>query len=116
MVGVTALWGYWSVGNPTSFTDVALLTTGTMALSSSASIINQIRETDVDSKMTRTMSRPLVTKAISIESAKKQAIGYAAVGASLLFPLTTIVPVLGLSNIALYGGLYTSLKRTTAVS
>jgi protoheme IX farnesyltransferase len=116
MVAATALWGYWSAGNGTNWTDLALLTTGTVALSSSASIINQMRETDVDAKMTRTMARPLVTKSISLESAKKQAIAYSIIGTSLLTPLTTIVPVLGLSNVALYGGLYTSLKRTTPLN
>jgi hypothetical protein len=34
----------------------------------------------------------------------------------MLLPLHTLVPILGLSNIALYGGLYTSLKRTTALN
>jgi len=96
--------------------DFSLLTTGTLALSITASIINQIRETDVDARMARTVSRPLVTGKITPEMAKKIAAAYFVAGCALLTPISPIACALGVLNVGLYAGMYTSMKRTTALN
>lgn len=119
MVMTTAWWGYGlSIGSFANFSalDFSVLSVGTLAMAISASIINQIREVDVDAKMTRTAARPLVTGKISIPTAKALSVIYGAGGAAVLATISPIAAALGLFNIALYGGLYTSLKRKSALN
>ncbi len=119
MVMTTAWWGYglscMTLEN-FSAVDFASLSVGTLAMAISASIINQIRETDVDAKMARTAARPLVTGKISIATAKKLVVIYALGGAAILGAVNPYAAGLGLLNIALYGGLYTSLKRKSPLN
>lgn len=118
MVTVTAWWGYALMVpiSTHSFTTVAALMLGTYMTGAAASIINQMRETDVDARMVRTASRPMVVGSIT----QQQAAVFAAIltvgGAAILSQLSWIAAALAVGNIALYGGLYTSLKRTTPLN
>ena len=84
---------------------------GTALCSSSAAALNHIFEQSRDGKMKRTQQRPLVTGALAPVQAYRAAALWGLTGTSLLYygtdPTTAL---LGLSNIALYAGLYTYLK------
>lgn len=84
---------------------------GTALCSSSAAAWNQILEVQRDSKMKRTLQRPLVTGVITQSQAIGAATLWGTAGTALLWcgtdPLTT---VLGVSNVILYAGVYTALK------
>jgi heme o synthase len=88
---------------------------GTALCSSSAAALNQIWERDRDALMKRTQQRPLVQNVLSPTHATAMATVWGISGTSLLYfgtgDMTTAM--LGLTNIGLYSGLYTFLKRHT---
>jgi protoheme IX farnesyltransferase len=113
MVVATTAAGFVAAGGPLS-EQVGLATccvVGTALCSSSAAGWNQILEIDRDAKMKRTQNRPLVTGVLTKKEATIVATAWGVAGTSLLAvgtdPVTT---ALGLSNIALYAGLYTYMK------
>jgi len=117
-VAITSAWGY-AIMVP--FTQIEMstmgpLTIGTVLCAASASVINQLRETDTDAKMVRTMRRPLVTGAITLPQAKAFALGLGLTGTYILSAISPVAAALGALNIALYGGLYTTTKRITPLN
>lgn len=118
LVAMTSWWGYFLTvpHGAVDMTNLTGLTIGTLSLAAAASVINQIRETDVDARMTRTATRPLVSGKISIASAKRAVALYTALGAAVLTVVDPIAAGLGLFNVFLYGGVYTSLKRVTRLN
>lgn len=102
--------------SPLHATVPTLLSTavGTALCSASANTLNQLQEIPFDAQMARTRMRALVRRAIT----PLHAAGFAvATGISGPFILWTMVnpttALLGASNIALYAGLYTWMKRKT---
>ncbi|KAH8094580.1 protoheme IX farnesyltransferase [Cristinia sonorae] len=117
MVVLTAMGGV--AMSPLPATASVLLSTavGTAFCSAAANTINQIREVPYDAQMARTRMRPLVRKAIS----PMHALGFAAVtgvaGPALLWTMVNpTTAIIGALNIALYSGVYTSLKRTSIIN
>ncbi|EGY15582.1 protoheme IX farnesyltransferase [Verticillium dahliae VdLs.17] len=93
------------------------LTTGTTLCSASANALNMLYEPATDAKMSRTRNRPLVRNII----APRVALLFALVGAAggigaLYFGVNPTVAFLGAANIVLYAGVYTPLKRVTALN
>ncbi|KAG7139802.1 Protoheme IX farnesyltransferase like protein [Verticillium longisporum] len=93
------------------------LTTGTTLCSASANALNMLYEPATDAKMSRTRNRPLVRNII----APRVALLFAFLGAAggigaLYFGVNPTVAFLGAANIVLYAGVYTPLKRVTALN
>lgn len=114
LIVLTAMGGVAMSPLPTTASVLLSTTVGTALCSAAANTINQIREVPYDAQMARTRMRPLVRKAIS----PTHALGFAAVtgiaGPALLWTMVNpTTAVLGALNIALYSGVYTSLKRTS---
>ncbi|KAF9790266.1 protoheme IX farnesyltransferase [Thelephora terrestris] len=87
---------------------------GTALCSASANTLNQIQEVPFDAQMVRTRMRPLVRKAISSLHATGFAVVTGALGPILLYTMVNpTTAALGLTNIALYAGAYTWMKRRT---
>ncbi|KAK5662165.1 hypothetical protein OQA88_8070 [Cercophora sp. LCS_1] len=93
------------------------LTFGTTLCSAAANALNMLYEPDTDAKMTRTRTRPLVRRLLTTRSAVLFAVGCGAVGTlALFYGVNSTVAFLGATNIALYAGAYTPLKRISAVN
>jgi len=93
------------------------LTSGTALCTASANALNMLTESEHDAKMSRTRNRPLVRKLISQRGALIFAIicGAAGTGA-LYYGVNPTTAFLGFSNIILYAGCYTPLKRISVVN
>ena len=91
---------------------LASVVVGTALCSSAAAAWNQIFEVDRDAQMKRTQQRPLVKGTLTTTQAVTAASVWGVAGTGLLAvgtdPVTT---ALGASNIVLYSGVYTYMKR-----
>ncbi|KAK3995295.1 UbiA prenyltransferase family-domain-containing protein [Cladorrhinum sp. PSN332] len=93
------------------------LTTGTTLCSAAANALNMLYEPDTDAKMSRTRTRPLVRRLLTTRAAVCFAIGCGVVGTvALYWGVNPTVAFLGASNIVLYAGMYTPLKRISAIN
>ncbi|KAK9473767.1 uncharacterized protein V1510DRAFT_402055 [Dipodascopsis tothii] len=93
------------------------LTAGTALTSAAANAINMGREPEFDAQMSRTRNRPIVRKTLSSAQAYAFAGVTGTVGAALLYwGVNPTTAGLAVANIALYSGLYTSLKRVSIVN
>ncbi|KAJ8097307.1 UbiA prenyltransferase family-domain-containing protein [Lipomyces tetrasporus] len=93
------------------------LTIGTAFTSASANAVNMAREPVYDGMMSRTRSRPIVRGLVSPRQAIRFAILTGITGAAALyFGVNTETAALAVINIALYAGLYTSMKRTSIMN
>lgn len=115
LVTLTAMAGYAlcpsSLAVSTSVTTLLALTTGTALCSASANSLNQLVEAPYDAQMPRTRNRPLPTRSVSPLHAATFAAVCGAGGVGALAVINPLTAVLGLSNVLLYAGLYTPLKR-----
>ena len=98
---------------------ISLETTGVCAgiffLAISASVLNQVQEVDLDSKMKRTHDRPIPAGKISINQALVYFLLTLITGSILLYISGNVTAVIiGIVTIAWYNGVYTNLKRITA--
>jgi protoheme IX farnesyltransferase len=92
----------------------ALLAVGVWLLSAGASALNQAQEKDVDARMTRTRTRPLVTGRLSISSGVLIALALMVSGLlSLAATGNLVVVLLGLFALFWYNLVYTLLKKIT---
>ncbi|KAJ7322886.1 UbiA prenyltransferase family-domain-containing protein [Mycena albidolilacea] len=102
--------------SPLHVTVPTLLSTavGTALCSASANTLNQLQEIPLDAQMARTRMRPLVRRAITPLHAAGFAVATGISGPLLLWTMVNpTTALLGASNIALYAGLYTWMKRKT---
>ncbi|KAH3910850.1 hypothetical protein HBH56_137180 [Parastagonospora nodorum] len=93
------------------------LTSGTALCSASANAFNMLMEPKYDAQMSRTRNRPLVRKLISTRGAVVFAIacGVAGVG-GLYYGVNPTTAFLGATNIFLYAGIYTPMKRMSVLN
>jgi len=96
---------------PTTLHTLLCTAIGTALCSAAANTLNQLQEVPFDAQMVRTRTRPLVRKAISPLHASCFALVTGTVGPVILWTINPITAVLGASNIVLYAGVYTWLKR-----
>ncbi|KAJ4286237.1 Protoheme IX farnesyltransferase, mitochondrial [Kalmusia sp. IMI 367209] len=93
------------------------LTSGTALCSASANAFNMLMELEHDAKMSRTRNRPLVRKLISTRGAMIFAIACGAIGTgALYYGVNPTTAFLGFTNVVLYAGCYTPLKRMHVVN
>ncbi|KAJ7089313.1 UbiA prenyltransferase family-domain-containing protein [Mycena belliarum] len=100
--------------SPLHATVPTLLSTaiGTALCSASANTLNQLQEIPFDAQMARTRMRPLVRRAITPLHAAGFALATGISGPLVLWTMVNpTTALLGASNIALYAGLYTWMKR-----
>lgn len=105
--------------SPLPVTLPVLLSTalGTALCSASANTLNQLKEVPFDAQMTRTRMRPLVRGAVSSAHATGFAMATGLVGPAILAIFCNPVSaLLGMANIGLYAGVYTSLKRSSVMN
>ncbi|KAJ6578612.1 UbiA prenyltransferase family-domain-containing protein [Mycena sp. CBHHK59/15] len=103
--------------SPLHATVPTLLSTalGTALCSASANTLNQLQEIPFDAQMARTRMRPLVRRAITPLHAASFAVATGISGPLILWTMVNpTTALLGASNIALYAGLYTWMKRKTS--
>ena len=87
---------------------------GTALCVFSANSFNQWLEVPFDAQMKRTCNRPLVRGAIRPVHALGMACAFGVTGTATLLAFTNpLTALLGFGNIALYAGVYTSMKRTS---
>lgn len=117
LVTLSSICSYALSPNSVSVTQLALLAAGTALCSASANAVNMAREPEFDRKMTRTALRPVVLGQISPGQAFQFAAAAGAAGWGILhFGVNPTVAALGVCNIALYGWVYTSLKRRSILN
>ncbi|KAJ6513442.1 UbiA prenyltransferase family-domain-containing protein [Mycena sanguinolenta] len=94
---------------------VLLATTGgTFLCSAAANTLNQLQEIPFDAQMARTRNRPLVRRSITPLHSAGFALITGVAGPAILWYMTNpTTALLGASNILLYSGLYTWMKRRT---
>ena len=90
---------------------------GIFLLAMSACAMNQIQDREIDARMERTRRRPVVTGAVKPATAMVFAVLLAVGGSMLLWLLhNPAAALLGLLAVAWYNGVYTYLKRISAVA
>ena len=117
LVTISSICSYAISPYSASLLKLFLLTVGTALCSSSANAINMGREPEFDSKMPRTVGRPVVRGLITPSQAYKFALLTGVMGlATLFFGVNRTVALLGLTNIIIYSWIYTSLKRKSIIN
>lgn len=114
-VAATALAGYVIAGGVNPFI-AAALTAGTMLQSCSANTANQIIEAPYDKLMKRTCRRPLPMKMITPQRASAVSGTELVLGTGLLYAVSPAAAAIGVFNWFLYVGMYTPLKRVSALN
>lgn len=133
LVVLTTMFGY-SVAPGSHFVVADFLSSsaGTACFAVAASCVNQILERDLDSKMVRTRCRPLPMRTLSVNQAAGMRVvfcfypthilwwaalclGSTVAGVTLL-SWSPVCLALGLSNVVLYGFVYTPLKQRTTLN
>ena len=113
-VSLTGFTGFFIFNSQVSV-KIFLVTTGILLLSVAASVLNQIQEVKMDSKMPRTMNRPLPSNNLSRMDALLFFFIILIAGFILLYSFGNITAaLLGLFTIIWYNGIYTYSKRLTA--
>lgn len=106
-----------SKGHVFSMRTLTATTIGTFLTAASANTLNQVYERFSDAFMTRTARRPLPSGRVGLASALAFAGATALGGLSLLhFETNPTATLLAASNIALYAGVYTPLKRFSPIN
>lgn len=114
LVVLSAMSAYALAPSETTLANLLFLTVGTALCSSSANAINMAREYLYDGMMSRTRTRPVVRGAVSPRGAFIFAAACGVLGVtSLYYGVNPTVAALGLTNIVLYAGIYTTLKRVS---
>jgi protoheme IX farnesyltransferase len=113
-VSLTGFTGYF-IFDPHLSSRIILITIGVLLLAASASILNQIQEVDLDSKMNRTQNRPLPTRRINMRQAFLFFLFNLCAGLAIIyFAGNQKAAIIGLITIFWYNGIYTWAKRITA--
>ena len=113
-VSLTGFTGYFAF-DPHFSLRIFITSLGILLMAISASVLNQIQEVELDSKMTRTCNRPLPSKRIKSENAILFFLFNLITGITAVYFAGNIKAVLiGLITIAWYNGIYTYVKKITA--
>jgi len=117
LIVVTTMAGYVLAPMPFHFSTFVATTVGTSLACASANTFNQIYEVAFDAKMARTKKRMLPSGKVSLS----HAILFGAVTGLtgpliLLYGVNAFAASLAFANIALYGGVYTPLKRVHPIN
>lgn len=111
LTGFTGYFAYDSHFSPKAF----FITSGILLMAVSASVLNQIQEIAIDSKMNRTCNRPLPAHRITIKNATLLVLCTFVAGTTIIYYTGNLAAmVIGLVTIIWYNVIYTNLKRITA--
>jgi len=94
----------------------ALACAATLCLAAGCSALNQVQERAEDARMERTRTRPLPAGRIPVRAALGLALGLLSLGLGLAALCAPAAAGVGLAVPALYNGLYTPLKKRTALA
>lgn len=114
-VTATAVVGYVMSGG-TSVVAATALTAGTMLQACSANTANQVIEVEHDKLMKRTCRRPLPTGQITRQGAIALSASELVAGTALLTAVSPLAAGIGIANWAIYVGMYTPMKRVSAIN
>ena len=113
-VSLTGFTGFF-IFDPQISIKIILVSSGILFLAISASVLNQIQEADLDSKMERTHNRPLPSKRINPQHALLFFLCNLIAGTVLIYSAGNLTAALiGLITIGWYNVIYTYAKRITA--
>ena len=115
-VSLTGFTGYF-IFDPHISVRIILTSLGILLLAISASVLNQLQEVDLDSKMNRTHNRPLPAKKIS-KTSTIIFFSFCLISGTVIiyFSGNLTSAILGLVTIAWYNGVYTNVKRISALA
>jgi protoheme IX farnesyltransferase len=113
-VSLTGFTGYFAF-DPHFSARIFLTSFGILLMAISASVLNQIQEVELDSKMTRTCNRPLPSQRIKPKHAILFFLFSLIAGVAVIYYAGNIKSlIIGLITIIWYNGIYTYSKRITA--
>jgi len=113
-VSLTGFTGYF-IYNPHFSSKLILVSFGILLLAVAASALNQIQEVGLDSKMKRTLDRPIPAGRIKLRHAIIFSLCSLLAGMFLIYSAGNLLAVLiGILTVLWYNGIYTCLKRITA--
>lgn len=113
-VSLTGFTGYF-IFDPHFSARILLVSFGILFLAISATVLNQIQEVEVDSKMNRTHNRPLPAQKIKLNQAVLFFLCNFLAGIVIIYSAGNFKAALvGIITILWYNGIYTYLKRITA--
>jgi heme o synthase len=113
-VSLTGFTGYF-IFNPHLSFNIFLVSLGILLLAVAASVLNQIQEADLDSKMSRTMDRPIPARKILLKHAILFLLFNLLSGFFVIYIFGNFkAALIGLITILWYNVIYTYLKRITA--
>ena len=119
LVAFSCAFGYLLASNSSNLSIgmMLLVSFGGFLVSGGGIIVNQIVEKDIDSKMSRTMKRPLPTGRVSVQEAKILSAIVTLTGLGLLWIVSNPVTVLlSFASWVIYGFIYTPLKRVGSIA
>jgi protoheme IX farnesyltransferase len=113
-VSLTGFTGYFIFDPQISF-KIILISIGVLLLAVSASVLNQIQEVELDSKMDRTLHRPIPSGKISQHEALFFFFINLIAGTFIIYSCGNLnAAIIGLITIIWYNGVYTYSKRVTS--
>ena len=113
-VSLTGFTGYF-LFNPFLSIRLFLVSFGILLLAIAASVLNQMQEIDLDSRMSRTKDRPIPAGKIGIKPASVFFLINLISGAAIIYAAGNLIAmIIGLITIIWYNGVYTGSKRITS--
>ena len=113
-VSLTGFTGYFIFNSHFSI-NLVLVSLGILLLAVSASTLNQVQEVSLDSKMKRTLDRPIPAGRIKMINAIIFSLCTFLAGTYIIYSFGNLLAaIIGLFTIVWYNGIYTYLKRITA--
>jgi protoheme IX farnesyltransferase len=113
-VSLTGFTGYF-IFNPHFSIKLILVSFGILLMAVSASVLNQVQEAGLDSKMKRTLDRPIPSGRIRLKHAIIFSVCNLFAGTFIVYSNGTFsAALIGLFTILWYNGVYTYSKRITA--
>lgn len=113
-VSLTGFTGYF-IFNPHFSIKLLQISFGILLMAISSSVLNQIQEVELDSKMNRTHDRPIPAQKIKLKHALIFCLCNLLAGTIIIYSVGNLkATLIGLFAILWYNGIYTYLKRATA--
>jgi protoheme IX farnesyltransferase len=113
-VSLTGFTGYFIFDSHITI-KIFIISIGILLLAISASVLNQIQEFELDSKMKRTQDRPIPARKITLQKAEILFFFTLLSGTVIIYTVSNFTAAfIGLITILWYNGFYTYAKRITA--
>jgi len=113
-VSLTGFTGYF-IFDPHLSINIIFVSLGILLLGIAASVLNQIQEVELDSKMNRTHKRPIPASKIRLPQATLFFLGNFIAGTAIIYLSGSLkAAILGFCTIFWYNGVYTYSKRISA--